>query len=184
MGDHRAAKMKGVENMNELLALANQGKTFLEQGKTDFSDQEVQAWRGRCNSTIIALYGRNNNEYDGSRYCHNVESLITLLTALGERELKKGSHPSGGLTVNVTQSNTIQNEISLQIMLLIESSDLSEPEKEEAKALYQQVEDEVKRQKPNWEKVKNLLKKSIDYGLKIAPEIVKLAAAYYSAKGK
>jgi tRNA U34 5-carboxymethylaminomethyl modifying GTPase MnmE/TrmE len=75
-------------------------------------------------------------------------------------------------------------QLSLQINLAIDyAEELDEQEKKQVKELVEEVTKEVQSEATNWEKVKNLLRRSFDYGLKIAPDIVKLADTYYRAKG-
>ena len=83
---------------------------------------------------------------------------------------------------NISQTQTIKNETILQISLNIEHSSLTPEKKKEAKQLLKKVQEELQKSQTNWNKITNLLKKSFDYDLKIAPAIVKLASAYYNAK--
>ncbi len=74
-------------------------------------------------------------------------------------------------------------QVSLRVLLGIEHSrELSEDQKAAARTLFQQVATEVKKDKPSWPYVIELLKKSLDYGLNIGPDIVRVAEAYYRSR--
>jgi len=48
--------------------------------------------------------------------------------------------------------------------------------------LLTEIETELKESKTNWDKVKDLLKKSFDFGLKVGLPIAQLVGTYYQAK--
>jgi hypothetical protein len=74
-------------------------------------------------------------------------------------------------------------QVSLRVLLSIEHSrELSEDQKAAAKTLFQQVAAEVKKDKPSWGYVTELLRKSLDYGLNIGPDIIRVAEAYYRSR--
>ncbi|WP_391558941.1 hypothetical protein [Robertmurraya sp.] len=148
-------------------------------------DPKVQEWVDKCDSVLTVLFGKKSDERKGFRSADFPVGKISTLQMLAAKVSVKliSKSPSTIINVNQTQITTIKNEISLQILLKIEHSNFSEEEKKEATDLLKEVNEEVQKSEPNWKKVTDLLKKSFDYGLKIAPDIVKLADAYYKAKG-
>lgn len=151
-----------------------------------------EAWMQKSHIVLGSLF-KNHSDEQRNFLRANQEHKVSVLQALAAKELdlealrqapkNSGIHISLTNTQNQSSAISVHNEISLNILLQIEQSDeLSTEEKEEAKQLYEEVEEEVKKPEPNWKKVTNLLKRSFDYGLKIAPDIVKLADAYYRSK--
>ncbi|HEX3048704.1 MAG TPA: hypothetical protein VHY08_28405 [Bacillota bacterium] len=79
-------------------------------------------------------------------------------------------------------SQELLGEFSLRVQLAIENSKLTSAKMTEVTKLFNEVKAEIQRPSPDWNKVTGLLKKSLDFGLWIAPDIIKLAAIYYQAK--
>jgi len=177
-----------MKNLSQLLILAAEIQTLIEEGNTEISEGSLLESKYVTGRRLIeASFGKNSDEFKSYRGC-KAEILPTILRHLASIEKSKASR-SASVKVNIHQSQNqsqvqqIHNEIALQILLNIEHSNLIESEKESARHLVEQVTEEVQKPKTNWDKVTQLLRKSFDYGLKIAPEIVNLAASYYQAKG-
>ncbi len=98
--------------------------------------------------------------------------------------------PPTGLQKSVPAANIdlsplayFEAQVSLRLLLGIEHSrELSADQKAAAKTLFQQVTAEIKKDKPSWSYVTELLRKSLDYGLNIAPDIIRVAEAYYRSR--
>lgn len=170
------------EVVNKLEKFAAEGDKLLEQGYTH-ETEEFSNWYSGCRRYLIATYGNKSRQKDGFKGS-NIKILTDILRGYASQEEErivenKGLH----LQINQTQTTNIHQQISFQVQLIIEYSDLSEDAKQEAKELLSQIEKEVKSPKVNWQKVSDLLKKGFDYGLKIALPLAELAAKYYQAKG-
>lgn len=177
-----------MELYQQLLALAEQGEGLLEEMDSQDNSSEYQKWMNSCYFALSVVYSRNSEEVFGFQRSPNKDSKISTLKMLAAKEKTKVTKNSNSnLTVinqlSQNQLVTIRNEISLQILLSIENSkELSDDQKREVREIFEDVKSEVEKSDTDWEKVKGLLKRSIDYGLKIAPDIVKLADAYFRAK--
>jgi hypothetical protein len=161
----------------ELLEAEQEGQQFI--GK-DTTTPGYLDWYNNCKMLIQVLFDKEKAQ------CFHrspTTGKLAILRSLADEIQRRHEIPSTVFTVTQTQISTIQQEMKLQVLLNIENSDLSSADKEEAKGVYEEVEEEVQSANTNWEKVKGLLKRSIDFGLKIAPDIIKLAETYYKAKG-
>lgn len=167
-----------VKQIEELI---EHGQELSNKG-LNLQNDEVIRWYSTCKSVIISLFGKGDEER-GFRKAKFPEGHLMHLKILASKVSTPKGTRSPSTIVNVSQTTMIQNEITFNIFLNIDHSDLSDKEKEEAKELVEEVKEEIQKKEPNWKKVIGLLKKSFDYGLKIAPEVVKLADAYYRAKG-
>ncbi|MCL6590200.1 MAG: hypothetical protein K6U80_09635 [Firmicutes bacterium] len=79
-------------------------------------------------------------------------------------------------------SQEMLSELSLKVTLAIENSKLTAAKMTEATRIFEEVKLEIQKTVVDWVKVTGLLKKSLDYGLGIGLEIIKIAAIYYQAK--
>lgn len=166
-------------------ALIEEGYNLAEDGHASDSE-EVMKWISKCRGIITSLYGKHSKEDKGFRNSPFPDGKAATLRILLEKQLARSNGYNGPATfvhVNQTQITSVANDISLQVLLNIDHSDLSMKEKQEAIDLFNDVKTEVTKPDTNWGKVKEMLKKSLDYGLKIAPDIIRLAEAYYKAKG-
>ncbi len=150
-------------------------------------DQKVIDWRKNCRHTLLALFEQDKRHCAEAHAFYEADfphGKISVLEA-AQYKIKKMADKTTGITVNqsVNQTQNVHNDISMSVRLSIEYSDLDDSVKEEAKELVREISEEVQKPTTNWERVTNLLRRSFDYGLKIAPDIVKLADTYYKAKG-
>ncbi|MCR2805320.1 hypothetical protein [Paenibacillus soyae] len=151
-------------------------------------DPEVQKWITDCSSSIRGRFEEKRQgkpiELVTFRKASFHEGKLSVLKALQDKAIQK-SIKASLITVNqeVKQIQSVHTELINQVHLAIEYSDLTEEEKAAAMDLVEQVKEEVQKPTTNWEKVTNLLRRSFDYGLKIAPDIVKLADAYFRSRG-
>lgn len=159
--------------------LIDKGQQIDQNMEQDKFQEWIQEGKELLNANFPRAGGIHSNEALAFRKVTNVEQGNRLLKSF----MSRGTQQTGNI-INVSQVTSVQNIFSLQIQLNIDySKDLTEEQKKEVKDLYKTVETEVQKEKTDWSKVTGLLKKSFDYGLKIAPDIVKLADAYYKAKG-
>ena len=171
--------------VEELSSLLQQGVALSDAGLLDESPEIIQ-WTRTCRSSLISLYSKKSNEEIGFKKSPSHDGRLSTLKVLIAKENSKISRYSGPSTLinlNQSQITNIQNEISMQVLLNIRYSDIAEDKKKEAEALFEEVKVEVQKDVTNWNKVVGLLRKSLDYGLRIAPEIIKFADTYYKAKG-
>lgn len=175
------------------MALDDILQELIDEGMViDESDSEgIIQWIYDCMRVIDANYERQKDGcFPKERMAFNsVSSIKQGIKILRSLQGKTSVATSSLIQVNVNQSQNqsstaiAQNQLSLQINLNIDNSvDLTKEQKQAAKELYTEVETEVQKDKPNWPKVTELLKKSLEYGLKVAPDIIRLAEAYYKAK--
>lgn len=152
--------------------------TEAESNTVDFDE-----WKRKCKKIIESRFGIPSKEHRAFRKISSLDEGALLLKSL-QGVFTQNNSPVQ-ITVNQSQTATsvAQNQLSLQINLNIDNAvDLTNEQKQAARELYKEVETEVKKDRPNWEKVKDLLKDSLNYGLKIAPDIIRMAEAYYKAK--
>lgn len=180
------------EIANALIRMAEEGEKFIAQGITnnDGSNPEVQSWVFGCMNYIQAVLdkSRDNRAKNFRNAQFNVKPKILRGYAADFSGKELGSKlPLVNIHLSQTQTTSVTNQIFLQLLLniglQIDNSDLSPDHKEEAKKLVDDIQHEVQKLDTNWDKVTGWLKKSLDYGLKIAPDIINLAAAYFNAKG-
>lgn len=172
---------KGIAD--QLHALAEEGQKLSEQGITA-QDDEFNNWYGKCRTYIKGQYDKNSRQYRGFRGS-KIENLVMLLKGFAAQEDENETFPkSSGFNLNINQYQytNIHQQISQQIQLNIEYSGLGKQEREEVKALLSEIETELKEPKTNWDKVKELLKKGFDYGLKVGLPLAQLVGTYYQAK--
>jgi len=183
-------------NLGEILVkLAEEGEQFvgketlLKCFNSEAEETEIngkyEEWHNKCYGLLRTVYKKRSDEERNFRRASSVTSKILILKGLAGKESDKVNfkrNVSTTVNVNQTQITTVHNEISLQILLNIDNSDLNNDKKNEAKELFKEINDEIQSKKPNWGKVIELLKKSLDYGLKIAPGMMKLVEIYYNAK--
>lgn len=164
--------------------LINRGTLIPETDK-----QKVREWIRDCMMVVEANYEwSKSGGFPKERLAFNsvgsVSKGILILKSLIGNTNPIQSQEKPPLQINLIQSATAiaQSHLSLQINVNIDNATyLTSEQKQEAKKLYKEVETEVQKEKPDWDKVSNLLKKSFDYGLKIAPDIIRLAETYYKA---
>lgn len=94
------------------------------------------------------MYGKESTQYRGFK---NISKpvLINILKSYAAQEEVDVTKPSSllNLSINQTQTTSVQQHISHQVHLNIEYSDLNPIDKEKAKELLNEIEDEVKNQK-------------------------------------
>lgn len=181
----RGFLMSESQVAKQLLLLAEEGEA-LKESSHDEESVEVQRWIEKCHGVFRSLPGGGKEQRKAFRNSPYPDGKVTTIRMIaGQHSDKVLTEVSKGTNIIVSQSQiaSFHNEIGLQFHLNIQHSELSEREQEEAKQLYNEITTEVQKDKTNWQKVTDLLKKSFDYGLKIAPDLVKLADAYYRAKG-
>lgn len=174
----------------ELLKLADEIEELIKQGITEKPEGSLMASKFYLGKRLIeASFDKYSREHKSYRRCH-VEDLPSFIRHLVSPEVAKCSELKGvSVEVNVNQSQNqsqtvkVAIEIVNQIIQNIDKSELSDTNKEEAKKLVEQVREEVTKPQANWEKVKDLLKKSFDYGLPVASGLMKLADLYNQFKG-
>lgn len=168
--------------LNELI---EEGYKLGKNGCSQESE-EVKHWGRKCRGIIFSLYGKHSKEDKGFRKSPFPDGKIAILRIILEKEFMPKNEYKGPATVvhvNQTQMTSVINDISLQVLHNIEHSELLAEEKQKAIELFNEVKSEVTKPETNWVKVRELLKKSLDYGLKIAPHIIRLAEVYYKVKG-
>lgn len=152
-----------------------------EDGYLTRNSRECKEWNFECRYSLVALYGKDSEEEKEFRKSSFPSGMISTLRELEAREEVNRNYHDANDVVIVTPIACVQN----QILLNIEYSDLDTSQKANVKDIFIKIKDEVQKPITDWNKVINLLKRSLDYGgLKIAPEIVKFADAYYKAKGE
>lgn len=178
----------------QLVSLAEEGEQLIREGHPDGNintwDEITKEWVKKCSSILQAAYGGRSSEQAKSfrNGSGSIAIKISILKALAAQAQDSITKKEPFVKVNqisnqnVNQISNVFVEISNQISLFIEYSVPIE-QKEEVYQIFNEVKDECEKAQTNWDRVVDLLKKSFDYGLKIAPELVKLASAYYSAKG-
>jgi hypothetical protein len=102
----------------------------LAETVTDLSTSpEGMEWYENSKSLISSIHGKNSNEYDGFRRANfphgKLIILQTLIDKIPNPKTHSSSIPLTVINVNQTQITTVQNEISLNILLNIEHSGLS-----------------------------------------------------------
>ncbi|MGI6436372.1 MAG: hypothetical protein ACOX0F_13685 [Syntrophomonadaceae bacterium] len=172
---------------NQLEDLANKGSALKEKGYSKHMDpcpEEVRNWYRECNLVINAILGKKTDQARAFRRTQDLPESVSVLKALSARAQDSASKktPTFQVSQHVNQITNVSVDISNQINLFIEYS-VPANKRQEVKNLFNEVKAECEKPETNWTKVTELLKKSFDYGLKIAPELVKLAAAYFNAKG-
>jgi len=149
---------------DQFLDLVEEGKGIKRNDLVIYSN-EVTEWKNKCRSVIMAVYGKNSPEDKAFRRLDNIEGMVGVLETLAAKArecLSKGITPETQVVVNVsqTQINEIHNQLCLYVLLNIEHSNLLPKEKKEAKNILDEVTKEIRSPQTNWEKVKQLLKKS------------------------
>lgn len=152
---------------DELNELVEKGIELSERSR-NIDSLETASWAQVCRSVLISLYGNGSDEERRFKKSPYLEGKLKTLQVLAAKE-------------GVKQPST-EDEISLRILMNIEHSGLTPDEKNEIKEIFVQVKNEVQKPSTDWKKVTDLLKMSLDYGFKVAPDIIKLADVYYRLK--
>ncbi|MFZ5645801.1 MAG: hypothetical protein ACOY46_19770 [Bacillota bacterium] len=171
---------KGVAD--KLKEYADEGNRLLREGFNEETEQ-YNTWYYGCRNYLIAQYNKNSSQVKGFKG-GDLRTYIDILMGYASQEEDKSSEGKGVncLHVSQTQTTNVHQNLSLQVQLNIEYSDLPEESKQEAKNLLAQIEAEIQKPKTNWQKVSELLKNGFDYGLKIALPLAELVAKYYQVK--
>ena len=115
----------------------------------------------------------------------SISQLVHILKSYAANEEHASNQPSTSLlnlNINQTQTASINQQISNQVLLNIEYSNLSPGDKNKAKELLNEINDEVSKPETNWQKVTDLLKKGLDFGLKVGLPLAEFVSKYYQAK--
>jgi hypothetical protein len=170
--------------MNQFLKLAQDGEVLLEK-EISIQSEEGQKWSKEARSLIISEFGKNSNQYQGFKR-GSIEARVMILKSIaGKKEYKKDSSTQININMTQNQITNIKNELLTEIYYVIQNStDLNDNEKQEAKQITSEVVEECEKTDTNWEKIRALLKKSLDYGIKYAFKIMKLVESYHNLRGK
>lgn len=176
----------GQNISNRFIQLAEEGQSLIDEGYTITFDgtplpPAVNAWQRKSRSTIETIY-KGKHSPEAKSFSGTLEDKVQVLRALADKEADKHT-PNTSPSLTFNQNISIHNEIVTQLYLNIEYA-IPEEQKEEVRQLVNDIQEEVKKPQTNWQKVTELLKRGLDYGFKIGPELVKLAEAYYKAKGQ
>lgn len=174
-----------VRQTDELTRLAEEGEQLLNEG-INFEivngvwnvPQSLQDWKTVCKAVLSTNYGSKSDEHLTFRKSYNLKACIAILRSLaGKKEQSKYKGPL--VTVSQVQNTSVHTEIVNKVMILIDQT-VPMNKKEEATKLFQELQEELQNPQTNWEKVKDVLKKGLDFGMEIGPELVKLATMYYN----
>lgn len=174
------------------MALDDVIQELIDEGlKIDESDSKaLEKWKyDYCIPVLEANFpnkksGRGSQEAISFSFVESAKCGINILRSLQGRATQNNNSMQINIvqTQNSTATAIVQSQLSLQININIDNSkDLTPEQKQAAKELYKEVETEVQKSNADWNKVTGLLKRSLDYGLKIAPDIIRLAESYYKA---
>ncbi len=128
---------------------------------------------------LSSNFGRQSEAYIAFKKSYNLKACISILKSLAEKEQSKYRGPL--VSVSQVQTTNVHTDIVNQIKLFIDQT-APVNQKEEIRKLLLELNEELQAPQTNWDKVKDMLKKSLDFGMKIGPELVKLASMYYNAK--
>lgn len=170
---------------DELTRLAEEGEQLLNEG-INFEvvngvwnvPQSLEDWKTVCEAVLSSNYGRKSEAHLTFEKTYKLKACISILRSLADKEQSKYRGPL--VTVSQVQTTNVHIDIVNQIRLLIEQT-VPMNQKEEVTKLFQELQEELQNPQTNWDKVKDVLKKSLDFGMKIGPELVKLATMYYNA---
>ncbi len=172
---------KVVDQLSDLIIKGTKLAKRFDDGNITVNSRECKEWKFECRYSLVALYGKDSEEEKEFRKSSFPYGMISTLQKLEAREEVIQNNNDSYEVVIVTPIACVQD----QILLNIKYSDLDTRQKTYIKDIFTKIKNEVQKPTTNWNNVKELLKRSFDYGgFKIAPEIVKFADAYYKAKGE
>ena len=172
----------GHNKINKLDELIKKGVRFTEDDRHTLKYIE---WHNNCFEAVKDIYEKNSEEYRNLRESSTVEGMLLNLKIISTKEKARFIRDGNNYWENdYIEEDAMDNEIGIRILSKIDLLNENTEIKKEIRELFRSVNKELKRQDVDWAKVRELLKMSLDYGMEVAPDIVRFAEAYYASGTK
>lgn len=172
---------KSIES--QLLQLVHEGSELSYRG-LDPSTLESQTWTLKSVSVISSHYGKHSEELKSFRLSQTLNAKLNMVENLHSKEQSIAAASQSTIVATAVKHTAngraaVHNDIRLEILLSIDHANLSAEEKTALLALFEDLDSELQKLKPNWQRTAKLLQRGLDYGMKIGTEFMLLANAYY-----
>ena len=172
----------GHNKINKLDELIEKGVRFTENDRHTLKYIE---WHNNCFNAVRDIYEKNSEEYRHLRESSTIEGMLLNLKIISTKEKARFIKEGNNYWKNdYIEEDAMDSDIGIRILSKIDLLNENTETKREIRELFRSVNKELKSHEVDWAKVRELLKTSFDYGMDVAPDIVKFAEAYYESKAK
>lgn len=172
----------GYDRINRIDELIEKGIGFTEDDRHTLKYIE---WHNSCFDAIKDIYEKSSDDYRRLRESSTIENMLLNLKIISTKEKARFIREGKNYwNYDELDDGVMDSEIGIRILSKIDLMNDSSEKKKELKDLFKDVSKELRSRNVDWEKIKSLLKQSFDYGMDVAPDIVRFADAYYESRVK